>query len=140
VQLPAFRAVAGNLRLMYSQFEELETFARFGTQMDDETRAKLTRGLRVREVLKQREQHHLAVPEQIAALLAATEGLFDDIEPKDVAGAEERVQQAVRDRCPDICEAIEAGENLTDDHRAALIEGMRAALDDAAEDGSDADA
>ena len=82
VQLPAFRAVAGNLRLMYSQFEELETFARFGTQMDDETRRKLTRGLRVREVLKQREHHHLAVPEQIAALLAATEGLFDDIPPR----------------------------------------------------------
>jgi len=140
VQLPAFRAVAGNLRLMYSQFEELETFARFGTQMDDETRAKLTRGLRVREVLKQREQHHLAVPEQIASLLAATEGLLDEIEPKDVAGAEERVQHAVRDHCADICTAIEAGEKLTEDHRAALIEAMRAALDDAEEDGGDADA
>ena len=47
VQLPAFRAVAGNLRLMYSQFEELENFARFGAQMEKETRRKLTRGLRV---------------------------------------------------------------------------------------------
>jgi F-type H+/Na+-transporting ATPase subunit alpha len=59
VQLPAFRAVAGNLRLMYAQFEELETFARFGTQLDAETRRKLTRGLRVREVLKQREHDHI---------------------------------------------------------------------------------
>jgi len=140
VQLPAFRAVAGNLRLMYSQFEELETFARFGTQMDDETRRKLTRGLRVREVLKQREQHHLAVPEQIAALLAATEGLFDEIDPENLSAAEERVQHAVRDQCPDICEAIEAGEKLTDDYRAALLETMRAALEDTEEDGADADA
>jgi F-type H+/Na+-transporting ATPase subunit alpha len=140
VQLPAFRAVAGNLRLMYSQFEELETFARFGTQMDAETRRKLTRGLRVREVLKQREQHHLAVPEQIAALLAATEGLFDDIEPEDVAAAEGRVQKAVRDHCPEICDAIEAGEKLTDDHRAALTDAMRAALDNAEENGDYADA
>ncbi|WP_296643381.1 alternate F1F0 ATPase, F1 subunit alpha [Roseinatronobacter sp.] len=140
VQLPAFRAVAGNLRLMYSQFEELETFARFGTQMDDETRRKLTRGLRVREVLRQREHHHLAVPEQIAALLAATEGLFDEIDPEDVTPAEERVQRAVRDQCPDICEAIEAGEKLTDDYRAALLQTMRAALEDTEEDGADADA
>jgi F-type H+-transporting ATPase subunit alpha len=62
-QLPAFRAVAGDLRLMYAQFEELETFARFGTQLDAETRRKLTRGLRVREVLKQREGDHLDPPE-----------------------------------------------------------------------------
>ena len=62
VQLPAFRAVAGNLRLMYAQFEELETFARFGTQLDAETRRKLTRGLRVREVLKQREHDHIRKP------------------------------------------------------------------------------
>jgi len=140
VQLPAFRTVAGTLRLMYSQFEELETFARFGTQMDKETRGKLTRGLRVREVLKQREQHHLAVPEQIAALLAATEGLFDDIEPEGVAEAEGRVQQAVRDRCPEICDAIESGEELTDDHRAALVEAMRTALDGADGGGGDANA
>ena len=80
-QLPAFRAVAGNLRLMYSQFEELETFARFGTRLDAETRRKLTRGQRVREVLRQNEHDHSTVPEQIAVLLAATEGLFDALEP-----------------------------------------------------------
>jgi len=140
VQLPAFRAVAGNLRLMYSQFEELETFARFGTQMDDETRRKLTRGLRVREVLKQREQHHLAVPEQIAALLAATEGLFDDIPPEEVANAEATVQRAARDRLPDICDAIEAGDELTEETRSALTSAMRAALDDTDDESGDADA
>ena len=43
-QLPAFRAVAGDLRLAYAQFEELETFARFGTRLDDETRRSLERG------------------------------------------------------------------------------------------------
>ena len=140
VQLPAFRAVAGNLRLMYSQFEELETFARFGTQMDDETRRKLTRGLRVREVLKQREHHHLAVPEQIAALMAATEGLFDDIPPEEVADAEATVQRAARERMPDICDAIEAGEELTDETRTALVDAMRAALADESGESGDADA
>ncbi len=128
VQLPAFRAVAGNLRLMYAQFEELETFARFGTQLDAETRRKLTRGLRVREVLKQDEHDHIEVPEQIATLLAATEGLFDDIHPDDVAEAEERVCRTVRAEVPEICDRITGGAKLDEEHRAALIEVMRGAL------------
>jgi len=128
VQLPAFRAVAGNLRLMYAQFEELETFARFGTQLDAETRRKLTRGLRVREVLKQREHDHQAVPEQIAALLAATEGLFDALEPDAVGEAEQCVRKAVRAAAPDICDRIDAGEKLEAADRARLIEVMRDAL------------
>ena len=140
VQLPAFRAVAGNLRLMYAQFEELETFARFGTQLDAETRRKLTRGLRVREVLKQREHDHIDVPGQIAALLAATEGLFDELEPDAVAAAERTVREAVRARAPGVCDRITAGEKLGEEDRAALIDAMRDALSGAqpkAADGHD---
>jgi F-type H+-transporting ATPase subunit alpha len=128
VQLPAFRAVAGNLRLMYAQFEELETFARFGTQLDAETRRKLTRGLRVREVLKQREHDHVGAPEQIAALLAATEGLFDELEPDAVAGAESRVRKAMRAEIPEVCTRIAEGATLRDEDRAALIRTIRDAI------------
>ena len=126
--MPAFRAVAGNLRLMYAQFEELETFARFGTQLDTETRRKLTRGVRVREVLKQCEHDHIDVPEQIAALLAATEGLFDDLAPEAVAEAERTVRQAMRSQAPGICARIVEGAKLDDEDRRALIELMRDAL------------
>jgi F-type H+-transporting ATPase subunit alpha len=140
VQLPAFRAVAGNLRLMYAQFEELETFARFGTQLDAETRRKLTRGLRVREVLKQREHDHVAVPEQIAALLAATEGLFDDLAPDDVAEAEATVRRVVREEAPEICAAIAGGDRLEDADREALLRVMQAALRDTLAEASDGDA
>jgi F-type H+-transporting ATPase subunit alpha len=127
-QLPAYRAVAGDLRLNYSQFEELESFARFGTQLDKETRRKLTRGRRVREVLRQREHQHLRVPEQIAELLAANEGLFDDIEIEDIGPAQEAVRQAVLQKLPDLCERIEDGGELEKDDRNALIDVMRAAL------------
>lgn len=129
VQLPAFRAVAGNLRLMYSQFEELESFARFGTQLDEDTRRKLTRGQRVREVLRQREHQHLDVPEQIAVLLAATEGLFDEVAPDDIADAEETVQKTVRKQLPDLCNRMADGEDLARDDRDALVETMRKALE-----------
>ena len=121
---------------MYSQFEELESFARFGTQLDDETRAKLVRGERVREVLKQREHEHLSVPDQVAALLAATEGLFDDIAPDDVAEAEGKVRRAVRDGLPDIAERIASGERLEEEDRQTLLRRMRQAL---GQDGTAAD-
>ncbi len=137
VQLPAFRAVAGNLRLMYAQFEELETFARFGTQLDAETRRKLTRGVRVREVLKQREHDHIEVPEQIATLLAATEGLFDDLAPEAVAEAERTVREAMRSQAPGICARIVEGAKLDDEDRRALIELMRDALSAPDQKGAD---
>ncbi|MDR9486081.1 MULTISPECIES: alternate F1F0 ATPase, F1 subunit alpha [Sediminimonas] len=127
-QLPAFRAVTGNLRLMYSQFEELESFARFGTQMDDETRAKLTRGTRVREVLKQREHERLAAPEQIGVLLAATEGLFDSLSRDEVPAAEEKVREAVLHDLPEIVDSIAGGARLTDEDRERLLRTMRGAL------------
>ena len=73
-QLAAYRAVAGDLRLSYSQFEELEAFSRFGTRLDENTRKTIERGRRVREVLKQNQYKPIPVPEQIAVLLAVTGG------------------------------------------------------------------
>jgi len=134
-QLPTFRAVAGNLRLSYSQFEELESFARFGTQLDDETRRKLTRGQRVRAVLTQKEHDHFTVPEQIAVLLAATEGLLDHIDPGDVAKAEAKLRRLVRDDLPDLTPDLAAGEPLSDQARQSLIGAMTRALEKEEGDG-----
>jgi F-type H+-transporting ATPase subunit alpha len=76
-QYPALRAIAGDLRLSYSQFEELEVFARFATRLDPETQATIDHGRRVREMLRQHEQHPLRASEQIAVLSAVNEGLLD---------------------------------------------------------------
>ena len=67
-QLPAYRSVAGDLRLSYSQFEELESFSRFGTRLDESTKRVLERGWRVREILKQGQYKPLRASEQIASL------------------------------------------------------------------------
>ena len=75
--LAPYRAVAADLRLSYSQFEELEAFARFGTRPDEDTRRTLARGERVREVLKQPQYATLSAADQIVTLLAVTSGLFD---------------------------------------------------------------
>ncbi len=78
-QLPAYRAVAGDLRLFYSQFEELEVFSRFGSRLDERTRQTLARGRAVREALKQPQFDPLPASVQVAILVAATAGLFDNL-------------------------------------------------------------
>ncbi len=135
-QLPAFRAVAGDLRLTYSQFEELESFARFGTQLDEATRARLTRGQRVRAVLTQKEHDRFAVPEQIAVLLAATEGLLDHLQPGAVPQAEARLRRVMREELRDLGDEIAMGKTLSDDKRQRLIEAMRKALGQGHDDGN----
>ena len=90
-QLPAYRKVAGDLRLTYSQFQELEAFARFGTRLDDETRAKLEHGRRVREILKQGRFSPLTAGQQSAVLLAVAKGLFDSLAVEKVLEAERHV-------------------------------------------------
>ena len=111
-QLPAYRAVASDLRLSYSQFEELESFSRFGTRLDESTRRVLERGWRIREVLKQPQYRPLPVAEQITALLAVTGGVFDGLTVEGVGTAEKSMCRLVRDEMPDHCRRIEAGEKL----------------------------
>ncbi|RZM82225.1 alternate F1F0 ATPase, F1 subunit alpha [Leptolyngbya iicbica] len=130
-QLPAYRDVAGDLRLSYSQYKEMEVFARFGTQLDDDTRHTLARGRRVQEVLKQRQAEPLAAAEQIAVLLALAEGELDGVPLADIQRVTAAIRQAVRWERADLCDQIEAGENLSDRDRAALLAVAAQAVDDA---------
>jgi F-type H+-transporting ATPase subunit alpha len=127
-QLPAYRAVAGDLRLAYSQFQELESFARFGTRLDEETRATLTRGRRVREALKQSQHDTMPVAEQIAVLLAVTEGELDDLAVERVGDAEEAIREAVRSEKRDLAKRIAGGEGLGEKGRDELREVIRKVL------------
>ncbi|MCD6137857.1 MAG: alternate F1F0 ATPase, F1 subunit alpha [Deltaproteobacteria bacterium] len=134
-QLAAYRAVAGDLRLSYSQFEELEAFSRFGTRLDENTRKTIERGRRVREVLKQNQYKPIPVPEQIAVLLAVTEGLFDDLPVDRIPGAEMKIRRAVIEQIPQLCKQIQAGEKLSHDNRKILLDVARNALDNGDSDG-----
>jgi F-type H+-transporting ATPase subunit alpha len=120
-QFPAFRIVTGDLRLSYTQFEELETFARFGTRLDETTRHAIERGRRVREVLKQGESDALTACEQVAVLLALTHGLFDDLPLAQAAHFEEAIRNAVLSQVGEVCARIQAGEKLSDVDRDQLL-------------------
>jgi F-type H+-transporting ATPase subunit alpha len=128
-QLDAYRSVAGDLRLSYSQFEELEAFSRFGTRMDEETRRTLDRGRRVREVLKQDPYAPLPVAEQMAILLAVNNGVLDDMPIEQVGKNEETVRRKVVSSVPEIRDRIEEGEELTEEDQDRLLSAAKDALE-----------
>jgi F-type H+/Na+-transporting ATPase subunit alpha len=128
-QLDAYRVVSGALRLSYSQFEELEAFARFGTRLDKETRRTIEHGRRVREILKQNQYQTIPVAEQIAVLLAVTDGILADIPVHRMAEAEAAIRRAVVEHLSDVCRRIESGEPLRPENREALLNISRTALE-----------
>jgi len=127
-QLPAYRSVAGDLRLSYSQFEELESFSRFGTRLDDSTRRTLERGWRVREILKQGQLKPLRASEQIASLLAVTGGCLDKVPIDKVREAEQHLIKAVNEQLPELCARIEAGAKLQLEDRESTLNKVRVAV------------
>ena len=126
-QLPAYRAVAGDLRLAYAQFEELEIFSRFSTRLDEETQRTLDRGRRVREVLKQTQYAPIPAAEQIAVLFAVNQGAMDGLPLNRLAAAEAAVRAAVAERLPDLCRLIQEGRALDDEGRHRLLQTAQAA-------------
>jgi F-type H+-transporting ATPase subunit alpha len=121
-QLPAYRAVAGDLRLSYSQFEELETFSRFSSRLDEETLATLERGRRVREIFKQPQYQTLSVPGQISVLVAMAAGVFDKTELPHIRMQEELIAPILETDFPDLSEAILEGKKLTESDQQAIVE------------------
>ncbi len=128
-QLAAFRAVAGDLKLAYAQFEELETFARFGAHLDDETQRSITHGQRIRACLKQAELAPVPVPAQLAIVLALTAGLFDPVPSDRMADAEQAVAEAAgRDIAEALGQRLLQSNTLSDEDRAAMVELARGAI------------
>jgi F-type H+-transporting ATPase subunit alpha len=128
-QLAAYRAVAGDLKLAYAQFEELETFARFGARVDDNTRKIIDHGQRIRACLKQPEFAPVSVPEQVAMLLALTAGLFDAVPLERMASAGDALHKAVAGIPPEVSARFETAAKLSSEDRQAIIEIARKALE-----------
>ncbi len=127
-QLAVFKTVSGNLKLDYAQFEELESFARFGTRMDDDTTRIIEHGKRIRECLKQPEHDPLSVEEQVLVLLSLNKGLFDEIDPEEVPESENLVRQAARELPADLLQITRAKKKLSAEEQEKLLDVAREAL------------
>jgi len=127
-QRAAYRAVAGSLKLAYSQFEELETFAKFGTRLDESTRKIIDHGQRIRECLKQPESQPVSMLEQIVILLALTGGLFDRVPLEKVADAELALQKAAAEIPADVTGRFTSADKLSDADRKVVLDTATRAL------------
>jgi len=127
-QWAAYRAVAGDLKLAYAQFEELETFARFGARLDDGTRRIIEHGRRIRACLKQPEFAPMTVPAQITVLLALTANLFDPVPLEQMTDAGQALREAATTLPAEISARFETAAKLSDVDKGTIIELARKAL------------
>ena len=88
-QIKAMKKVAGTLKLIYSQYRELQSFAQFGSDLDADTKARLEQGARIVEVLKQNQNAPVPVEKQVAILYAVTKGILSKVAAEDVRAYED---------------------------------------------------
>ncbi|MBQ9263496.1 MAG: F0F1 ATP synthase subunit alpha [Clostridia bacterium] len=124
-QIKAMKKVAGSLKLLYSQYRELQSFAQFGSDLDADTKARLAQGARIVEVLKQNRNHPIAVENQVCIFYAVTHDYLKDIEVGDVAAYEEGLYERMGAQHGDVLEAIRTTGLLS----AETEEKLKKALD-----------
>lgn len=127
-QRATYRAVAGDLKLAYAQFEELETFARFGAKLDESTTKIIEHGRRIRACLKQPQSAPVSVAAQIAVLMALTEKLFDSVPLDRMPEAERAVREASAELPDDLQARFDTATKLSDADRTTIVEIARTAL------------
>jgi F-type H+-transporting ATPase subunit alpha len=127
-QRPAYRSVAGHLKLAYSQFEELESFAKFGTRLDESTQKTIDHGERIRACLKQPESEPLSMTQQICVLLALTTGHFDQVPLEKMKEAQQALQKAVLDIPADVQGRFTTADKLSDADEKSVLDIATQAL------------
>jgi F-type H+-transporting ATPase subunit alpha len=127
-QCASYRAVVGDLKLAYAQFEELETFARFGARMDESTTKIIEHGRRIRYCLKQSQSSPVAVAAQIAVLIALAEKRFDNVPLGQMAKAEQAVAESAALLPVELLARLETSDKLSVADRQAIVQMAVAAL------------
>lgn len=109
-QLKPMKKVSGELKLLYSQYRELQAFAQFGSDLDADTKARLALGERIVEVLKQKRNSPVRVGCQVAIIYAVTKGFLNDVEPDKVHEWEQELYDLLETAHPELLGRIESGE------------------------------
>ncbi len=123
-QIKAMSQIAGPLRLELSQYRELEAFAEFSADLDDESKAQLARGDRLMEILKQEQYQPMPVEEQIVAIYVGVENHVVDVEVADVRRFEREWLKFIREERGEILTMIREERRMTDEIRSQLEEAI----------------
>ena len=118
-QIKAMRQVAGRLRIDLAQFNELATFAKFGSELDSHSQALLSRGERMRELLKQDTLHPLPVEQQVIIIFAGVNGFLDDVPTDEIREWESEYLSFMQKNYPSITDKIR--ESGTMDEQLKMI-------------------
>jgi F-type H+-transporting ATPase subunit alpha len=124
-QSDAMRAIAGELRLELSQYEEVSRFSRFGAEVDTATRRQIEHGRRLRAALQQPVHQPLSLASQIVVLLAAKEGILDQVAVVEVPAFEKGLLDLVRKNEPERLQQIDRTGELAPDIRETLMDLIR---------------
>lgn len=128
-QLPAFRSLVGPLKLFYAQFEELEKFEKFGTQLDEHVEKQLKRGKAIRKVMQQKEYSPIPVENQIAVLNAANAGLFDGFSEDEIEEAQNIVIRVFKEEFPILIKKIlQKKEKISPEEQENMIQVFKKSL------------
>ena len=124
-QIKAMKKTASSLKLLYSQFRELEAFAQFGSDLDADTKARLALGRRIGEVLKQDKNKPVPVAYQVAIIFAVVNGYLNEIEVDDVRRYEEELFLFLRDNADELMKRIAETGQLPDEDRDELENAVK---------------
>src|SRR5918998_2576865 len=124
-QIEAMEDVAGTLRLDLAQYFELQSFAQFGSDLDEATQQTLARGERTMYALQQGEHDVVPIEEQVVVIYAATEGLLDDIEAENVPDWESQFRDYMKNNHEDVLNNIRETEELSDEDEETLKEAIQ---------------
>lgn len=119
-QIKAIKKVAGTLKLAYSQYKELQSFAQFGSDLDEDTKARLAKGERIVEVLKQRNSSPIPVEKQVVIMYAVNNGYLKDIAVADIKDFEKELYSYMDEVKPEIGRSILETKELTKDNEELL--------------------
>ena len=123
-QIKAMKKVAASLKLDLAQYRELAAFAQFGSDLDKSTQARLNRGQRMMEILKQGVNQPLPVEKQVVSIYTAVKGYLDDIPVQDVQRFDKEFLSYVEANYPQVYESIRETKDLTQDNEKTLAEAI----------------
>ena len=125
-QIKAMKSVAGSLKLLYSQYRELQSFAQFGSDLDADTKRRLAQGQRIVEVLKQKNNAPVEVAHQVCIFYAATKGYLETVAVEDVRDYEAGLYPYLDENCFSVLEEIRTTGKLSHAAEEALQDGLKA--------------
>ena len=126
-QTKAVKSVGGNLKLGLSQFRELASFAQFGSDLDDATKAQIDRGQRLTELLKQPQYQPMSVWEQFVSIHAVTSGAFDDVPVAKIKEAQATLLMQLWKNSKDAMRELNKGAKPTDEQLQVIDEATQVA-------------